>query len=73
MSAFLGPDQSATEERLIADPDCHPWVDKYQRSRDTVSRTDYEVTVHPFARSVNAEYASAFLMRTRASACDRLI
>lgn len=43
MSAFLGPDQAATEERLIADPDCRPWVDKYQRSRETVSRTDYEV------------------------------
>ncbi|KAK3141599.1 hypothetical protein QOZ80_4BG0335970 [Eleusine coracana subsp. coracana] len=43
MSAFLGPDQAATEERLIADPDCRPWVEKYQRSRDTVSRTDYEV------------------------------
>ncbi|GJN01849.1 hypothetical protein PR202_ga19150 [Eleusine coracana subsp. coracana] len=40
---FLGPDQAATEERLIADPDCRPWVEKYQRSRDTVSRTDYEV------------------------------
>ncbi|CAL5015068.1 unnamed protein product [Urochloa decumbens] len=42
MSAFLGPDQAATEERLIADPDCRPWVEKYQRSRETVSRTDYE-------------------------------
>jgi len=43
MSAFLGPDQAATEEQLIADPDCRPWVEKYQRSRETVSRTDYEV------------------------------
>lgn len=43
MSAFLGPDQAATEGRLIADPDCRPWVEKYQRSRETVSRTDYEV------------------------------
>ncbi|KAL5214042.1 hypothetical protein ABZP36_003194 [Zizania latifolia] len=43
MSAFLGPDQAATEERLIADKDCRPWVEKYQRSRETVSRTDYEV------------------------------
>ncbi|XP_015692138.1 thylakoid lumenal 29 kDa protein, chloroplastic [Oryza brachyantha] len=43
MSVFLGPDQAATEERLIADKDCRPWVEKYQRSRDTVSRTDYEV------------------------------
>lgn len=46
MSAFLGPDQAATEERLIADPDCRPWVEKYQRSRDTVSRTDYEVSYY---------------------------
>ncbi|WVZ86979.1 hypothetical protein U9M48_033687 [Paspalum notatum var. saurae] len=43
MSAFLGPDQAANEERLIADPDCRPWVEKYRRSRETVSRTDYEV------------------------------
>ncbi|XP_062184539.1 thylakoid lumenal 29 kDa protein, chloroplastic isoform X3 [Phragmites australis] len=43
MSAFLGLDQAATEERLITDPDCRPWVEKYQRSRETVSRTDYEV------------------------------
>ena len=43
MSVFLGPDQAATEERLIADKDCRPWVEKYQRSRETVSRTDYEV------------------------------
>ncbi|KQJ84404.1 thylakoid lumenal 29 kDa protein, chloroplastic isoform X3 [Brachypodium distachyon] len=43
MSAFLGPDQAATEAKLIADPDCRPWVEKYQRSRETVSRTDYEV------------------------------
>ena len=43
MSAFFGPDQAATEEKLIADPDCRPWVEKYQRSRETVSRTDYEV------------------------------
>ncbi|XP_039819557.1 thylakoid lumenal 29 kDa protein, chloroplastic-like [Panicum virgatum] len=43
MSAFLGPDQAATEEQLIADADCRPWVEKYQRSRETVSRTDYEV------------------------------
>jgi L-ascorbate peroxidase len=46
MSAFLGPDQAATEGRLIADPDCRPWVEKYQRSRETVSRTDYEVKTH---------------------------
>lgn len=43
MSAFLGPDQLATESRLASDPEVRPWVEKYQRSRDTVSRTDYEV------------------------------
>lgn len=43
MSAFFGPDQAATEAKLIVDPDCRPWVEKYQRSRETVSRTDYEV------------------------------
>lgn len=43
MSAFLGPDQIATETLLATDPDVSPWVQKYQRSRDTVSRTDYEV------------------------------
>ncbi|CAN0877313.1 Thylakoid lumenal 29 kDa protein, chloroplastic [Linum grandiflorum] len=43
MSAFLGPDQAATEAMLAADPDVKPWVQKYQRSRETVSETDYEV------------------------------
>ncbi|CAH9085712.1 unnamed protein product [Cuscuta epithymum] len=43
MSAFLGPDQAATEVRLATDPDVLPWVIKYQRSRETVSQTDYEV------------------------------
>ncbi|KAH9601965.1 hypothetical protein KSS87_000338 [Heliosperma pusillum] len=43
MSAFLGPDQAATEEKLATDPDVAPWVQKYQRSRETVSQTDYEV------------------------------
>ncbi|XP_022768365.1 thylakoid lumenal 29 kDa protein, chloroplastic-like [Durio zibethinus] len=43
MSAFLGPDQNATEALLISDPDVSPWVQKYQRSRETVSQTDYEV------------------------------
>ncbi|XP_058103815.1 thylakoid lumenal 29 kDa protein, chloroplastic isoform X2 [Magnolia sinica] len=43
MSAFLGPDQLATESRLASDPDVLPWVQKYQRSRETVSQTDYEV------------------------------
>lgn len=43
MSAFLGPDQIATENLLAADPEVAPWVQKYQRSRETVSETDYEV------------------------------
>ncbi|KAG6775985.1 hypothetical protein POTOM_019487 [Populus tomentosa] len=43
MSAFLGPDQAATEALLATDPDVTPWVQKYQRSRETVSQTDYEV------------------------------
>lgn len=43
MSAFLGPDQAATEQLLASDPEVLPWVEKYQRSRETVSQTDYEV------------------------------
>lgn len=43
MSAFLGPDQIATENLLATDPEVAPWVQKYQRSRETVSETDYEV------------------------------
>ncbi|KAL3034451.1 hypothetical protein AAZX31_02G195300 [Glycine max] len=43
LSAFLGPDQNATETLLASDPDVAPWVQKYQRSRETVSQTDYEV------------------------------
>nr|AFF18848.1 APX [Dimocarpus longan] len=43
MSAFLGPDQAATEALLATDKDVSPWVEKYQRSRETVSQTDYEV------------------------------
>ncbi|KAK4390088.1 Thylakoid lumenal protein, chloroplastic [Sesamum angolense] len=43
MSAFLGPDQSATEALLASDPEVLPWIQKYQRSRETVSQTDYEV------------------------------
>ncbi|KAK9095659.1 hypothetical protein Scep_027128 [Stephania cephalantha] len=43
MSAFLGPDQIATESKLATDRDVLPWVQKYQRSRETVSQTDYEV------------------------------
>lgn len=43
MSAFIGPDQAATEALLATDPDVAPWVQKYQRSRETVSQTDYEV------------------------------
>ncbi|XP_062157718.1 thylakoid lumenal 29 kDa protein, chloroplastic [Alnus glutinosa] len=43
MSAFMAPDQAATEAFLATDPDVSPWVQKYQRSRETVSQTDYEV------------------------------
>lgn len=53
MSAFLGPDQTATEAMLTTDKDVSPWVQKYQRSRETVSQTDYEVrfSIHiPFSR-----------------------
>lgn len=48
MSVFLGPDQAATEALLATDKDVSPWVQKYQRSRETVSQTDYEVRFfHP--------------------------
>ncbi|KAF7137779.1 hypothetical protein RHSIM_Rhsim07G0205000 [Rhododendron simsii] len=43
MSAFMGPDQLATEALLATDPAVAPWVTKYQRSRETVSETDYQV------------------------------
>ncbi|KAF3795092.1 Thylakoid lumenal protein [Nymphaea thermarum] len=43
MSLFLGPDQAATETLLASDPEVLPWVQKYQRSRETISQTDYEV------------------------------
>ncbi|XP_020685501.1 thylakoid lumenal 29 kDa protein, chloroplastic [Dendrobium catenatum] len=43
MSAFLGSDQLAVENMLATDSDVRPWVEKYQRSRETVSQTDYEV------------------------------
>ncbi|CAN4122324.1 unnamed protein product [Withania somnifera] len=45
MSAFLGPDQDATEALLASDPEVLPWIQKYQRSRETVSRTDYEASI----------------------------
>ncbi|KAG0626850.1 hypothetical protein M758_2G156400 [Ceratodon purpureus] len=43
LSAFLGPDQAATEAKLAADPEFAPWVKKYIDSRETISQTDYEV------------------------------
>lgn len=43
MSAFLSSDQAAMEAKLASDPEVAPWVDKYQRSRETISETDYEV------------------------------
>lgn len=45
MSSFLGPDQAATEALLASDPEVLPWIQKYQRSRETVSRTDYEASI----------------------------
>lgn len=47
MSAFMGPDQLATEALLATDPAVAPWVTKYQRSRETVSETDYQVNTMP--------------------------
>ena len=44
MSAFLGPDQAVTKALLATNPDVSPWVQKYQRSGETVSETDYEVS-----------------------------
>ncbi|KAM7253122.1 hypothetical protein ACFE04_025740 [Oxalis oulophora] len=43
LSAFLGPDQAATDALLASDPEVAPWVVNYQRSRETVSQTNYEV------------------------------
>ncbi|GAV75348.1 peroxidase domain-containing protein, partial [Cephalotus follicularis] len=43
MSVFLGPDQLASEMLLANDPLVSTWVQKYQRSKETVSQTDYEV------------------------------
>ncbi|KAJ7528906.1 hypothetical protein O6H91_15G081000 [Diphasiastrum complanatum] len=43
LSAFLGPSQDAIEAKLATDPEVAPWVEKYQRSRETTSQTDYEV------------------------------
>lgn len=69
MSAFLGPDQTATEALLATDPDVLPWVQKYQRSRDTVSETDYQVHQTHFHVSTHTNYycgekASDFLVQT---------
>ncbi|KAH7429563.1 hypothetical protein KP509_09G055900 [Ceratopteris richardii] len=43
MAIFLGEDLKVTEAKLATDPEIAPWVDKYQKSRETVSQTDYEV------------------------------
>ncbi|KAI4342125.1 hypothetical protein MLD38_026782 [Melastoma candidum] len=40
---FLGQDQNATEAFLATDEGIVPWVDKYPRSRETVSKMDYEM------------------------------
>jgi L-ascorbate peroxidase len=65
MSAFFGPDQAATEAKLIVDPDCRPWVEKYQRSRETVSRTDYEVQkIRQFVPAGNANAAGCMVLKS---------
>lgn len=56
MSAFLGPDQLATEAMLATDPDVIKWVEKYQRSRETVSETDYEVVYLQMGKQSNTFY-----------------
>ena len=60
MSAFLGPDQMATEALLAMDPDVTPWVQKYQRSRETVSQTDYEVS-----NLIVSSFSSTFKLENR--------
>lgn len=52
MSAFLGPDQAATEALLASDPEVLPWIEKYQRSRETVSRTDYEASIYSLLKFI---------------------
>eukprot|EP00850_Spirogloea_muscicola_P001749 SM000006S19514 [mRNA] locus=s6:1213116:1214661:+ [translate_table: standard] len=42
-SVFLGPDLEKTEAKLATDPELAGYVTKYQRSRKTISETDYEV------------------------------
>lgn len=62
MSAFLGPDQAAMEAKLASDPEVAPWVNKYQRSRETISETDYDVDlittftkIGSFGQNINYE------------------
>lgn len=43
LSPFFGPDQDAVERKLAEDPEFAPFVQKYQRSRETISQTNYEV------------------------------
>lgn len=66
MSAFLGPDQTATETLLATDPDVAPWVQKYQRSRETVSQTDYEASLplHSIFRIVKIITKIRLLLRS---------
>eukprot|EP00850_Spirogloea_muscicola_P013840 SM000096S24869 [mRNA] locus=s96:219839:221112:+ [translate_table: standard] len=42
-SVFLGPDLEKTEAKLATDSELAGYVTKYQRSRKTISETDYEV------------------------------
>jgi len=70
LSAFLGPDQSATETLLASDPEVAPWVQKYQRSRETVSQTDYEVRSSMIALSLDRnEVPEALLFGLKNTCC----
>lgn len=43
LSAFLDRDILAVEEKLANDSEAAPFVKKYQKSRESISQTDYEV------------------------------
>lgn len=51
LAAFLGRDVEAIEAKLATDPEFAPYVEKYRKSRLTVSETDYEVDlINAFAK-----------------------
>lgn len=43
LSLFLSDDLVAFEEKLAADPEFKPWVEKYRKSRTTTSQNTYQV------------------------------